>query len=67
MNVRVIGQRSKMSKIVIFVHFDVVFLTCDLEIKVYRVKVKGHMGQGQRSNLPRSYKGSKQQVGSHQR
>ena len=32
------------------------------------VKVKGHMGQGQRSHWPRSNKDSKQrQVGSHQR
>ena len=45
------GHRSKvkvaMSKNVIFMHFALLYLTCDLEVKVSRVKVKGHMGQGQ--------------------
>ena len=57
-----------MSEKVIFMHFALMCLTCDMEVKVSRVKVKGHMGQGQRSNWLRSIKGSKlRQVGSHQR
>ncbi len=36
-----------MSKNVISMHFALVYLTCELEVKVSRVKVKGHMGQGQ--------------------
>ena len=41
-------------------HFFVIFLTCD-------TKVKGHLGQGQRSHESRSNKGSKQRyMGSRQ-
>ncbi len=49
-----------MSKNAIFMHFALMCLTCDAEEKVSRVKVNGHMGQGQRSNWLRSNKGSKQ-------
>ena len=57
-----------MSKKVIIMHFALVCLTCEVEVKISRAKVKGHMGQGQRSNWPGSSKGSKQrQVGLHQR
>ena len=57
-----------MSKNVIFMHFALMCLTCDTQVKVSRAKVKGHMSQGQRLNWLRSNKGSKQrQVGSHQR
>ncbi len=60
-DVKVKGQGHPVKKL-IFVHFSSVYLTC-----VLGVKVKGHMGQVQRSNWPRSNKGSKQrQVGSHQ-
>ena len=43
---------------------------CDLEVKghkIFNIKAKGHMGQGQRSHWSRSYKDPKQkQVGSQQ-
>ena len=44
------------------------YLICDLRSKVTSVKVKGHVGQGQRLHWSRSDKDSKErQVGSQQR
>ncbi len=51
-------------------HWQVCPLQCQVAFLLFysSVKVKGHMGQGQRSHWPRSNKGPEErQVGSHQR